>query len=70
MHKYHPRIHISRADDKHPAWQFCNFKTFTFPETVFIAVTAYQNEKVRRSLVLSCVLLFDDALAQIQAAGR
>lgn len=45
MHKYQPRIHVVRADDtyKHP---YSNFKTFTFPETVFIGVTAYQNEKV------------------------
>ena len=45
MHKYQPRIHVVRADDtyKHP---YSNFKTFTFTETVFIGVTAYQNEKV------------------------
>lgn len=45
MHKYQPRIHVVRADDtyKHP---YSNFKTFTFSETVFIGVTAYQNEKV------------------------
>lgn len=45
MHKYQPRIHVVRADDtyKHP---YSNFKTFTFPETSFIGVTAYQNEKV------------------------
>ena len=45
MHKYQPRIHVVRADEtyKHP---YSNFKTFTFPETVFIGVTAYQNEKV------------------------
>lgn len=45
MHKYQPRIHVVRADDtyKHP---YSNFKTFTFQETAFIGVTAYQNEKV------------------------
>ena len=45
MHKYQPRIHVVRADDtyKHP---YSNFKTFAFPETAFIGVTAYQNEKV------------------------
>jgi len=45
MHKYQPRIHVVRADDtyKHP---YSNFKTFTFSETAFIGVTAYQNEKV------------------------
>ncbi|XP_020628983.1 T-box transcription factor TBX3-like [Orbicella faveolata] len=47
MHKYQPRIHVVRADDtyKHP---YSNFKTFTFPETAFIGVTAYQNEKITK----------------------
>lgn len=54
MHKYQPRVHIARADDsyKHP---FCNFKTFTFVETQFIAVTAYQNEKVQTLFVIQTV---------------
>ena len=52
MHKYQPRIHVVRADDtyKHP---YSNFKTFTFSETVFIGVTAYQNEKVRVKLTVN-----------------
>ncbi|XP_029192719.2 T-box transcription factor TBX3-like [Acropora millepora] len=47
MHKYQPRIHVVRADEtyKHP---YNNFKTFSFPETVFIGVTAYQNEKITK----------------------
>lgn len=40
MHKYIPRIHIAPADDNK------NIKTFTFPETQFIAVTAYQNTDI------------------------
>lgn len=46
MHKYRPRIHVVRTDDtyKHP---YSIYKIFTFPETEFIGVTAYQNEKVR-----------------------
>ncbi|XP_051542802.1 T-box transcription factor TBX3-like [Myxocyprinus asiaticus] len=45
MHKYQPRFHIVRANDilKLP---YSTFKTCVFPETEFIAVTAYQNEKV------------------------
>ncbi|KAJ8005882.1 hypothetical protein DPEC_G00122520 [Dallia pectoralis] len=45
MHKYQPRFHIVRANDilKLP---FCTFKTFVFSETEFIAVTAYQNDKI------------------------
>uniref|UniRef100_A0A3Q3LJK5 T-box transcription factor 2a n=1 Tax=Mastacembelus armatus TaxID=205130 RepID=A0A3Q3LJK5_9TELE len=45
MHKYQPRFHIVRANDimKLP---YSTFRTFVFPETEFIAVTAYQNEKI------------------------
>lgn len=45
MHKYQPRFHIVRANDimKLP---YSTFLTYVFPETEFIAVTAYQNEKV------------------------
>lgn len=46
MHKYQPRFHIVRANDilKLP---YSTFRTYVFPETDFIAVTAYQNDKVR-----------------------
>ncbi|XP_051967727.1 T-box transcription factor TBX3 [Xyrauchen texanus] len=45
MHKYQLRFHIVRANDvlKLP---YSTFKTYVFPETEFIAVTAYQNEKI------------------------
>ncbi|XP_054612127.1 T-box transcription factor TBX3-like isoform X2 [Dunckerocampus dactyliophorus] len=45
MHKYQPRFHIVRANDimKLP---YSTFLTYVFPETEFIAVTAYQNEKI------------------------
>lgn len=45
MHKYHPRFHIVRTDSimKLP---YCTFQTYVFPETEFIAVTAYQNEMI------------------------
>ena len=45
MHKYQSRFHIVKQSDilKLP-WS--EFKTFIFKETEFIAVTAYQNEKV------------------------
>uniref|UniRef100_A0A8C4N2K3 T-box transcription factor 16 n=1 Tax=Eptatretus burgeri TaxID=7764 RepID=A0A8C4N2K3_EPTBU len=45
MHKYQPRIHVIPGGDSHmlssPA-----ASTFLFPETEFIAVTAYQNSKI------------------------
>ena len=45
MHKYQPRFHLVRANDivKLP---YSTFRTYVFKETQFIAVTAYQNEKV------------------------
>nr|XP_004557521.1 T-box transcription factor TBX2b [Maylandia zebra] len=45
MHKYQPRFHIVKANDimKLP---YSTFRTYVFPETEFIAVTAYQNEKI------------------------
>ena len=47
MHKYQPRFHLVRANDivKLP---YSTFRTYVFKETQFIAVTAYQNEKVNR----------------------
>lgn len=46
MHKYQPRFHLVRANDilKLP---YSAFRTYVFKETQFIAVTAYQNEKVK-----------------------
>jgi hypothetical protein len=38
MHKYVPRLHIIEVDK--------SINTFIFPEAVFMAVTAYQNEAV------------------------
>lgn len=45
MHKYLPRLHIVKANDL-LGLQWSHFNTFTFEETLFIAVTAYQNEQV------------------------
>lgn len=42
LHKYEPRVHIVRVGGDQRG-QFM----FNFPETQFIAVTAYQNEEVR-----------------------
>ena len=48
MHKYQPRFHLVKCNDivKLP---YSSFRTYVFKETQFIAVTAYQNEKVRFS---------------------
>uniref|UniRef100_A0AC35UEC1 T-box domain-containing protein n=1 Tax=Rhabditophanes sp. KR3021 TaxID=114890 RepID=A0AC35UEC1_9BILA len=45
MHKYQPRIHVVRCNDV-VHLPYSKFKTFIFKETEFIAVTAYQNDKV------------------------
>ncbi|VDP71121.1 unnamed protein product [Echinostoma caproni] len=45
MHKYIPRFHIVRADHTAKLNQ-CDFTTLVFDETEFIAVTAYQNERI------------------------
>ncbi|XP_054710398.1 T-box protein 2-like [Uloborus diversus] len=47
MHKYQPRFHVVRADDI-TRLPFKKFRTFTFEEADFIAVTAYQNQKITK----------------------
>ncbi|XP_048578081.1 T-box transcription factor TBX15 isoform X2 [Nematostella vectensis] len=53
MHKYQPRIHIIRKKDTSEASididRPCSErKTFTFSETIFTTVTAYQNQQITR----------------------
>lgn len=45
MHKYRPRVHIIEQDDSQKR------HTFSFEETEFIAVTAYQNHRVILNIV-------------------
>ena len=45
MHKYVARVHVVQCNDLMEL-QFANYNTFTFPETTFLGVTAYQNEKI------------------------
>ncbi|CAN7987385.1 unnamed protein product, partial [Ixodes pacificus] len=45
MRKYIPRIHVFAGSDVLQL-DYRRFKTFIFPETSFIAVTAYQSEEV------------------------
>jgi len=47
MHKYQPRFHLVESADN-LRLSYNTMKTFAFPETRFIAVTAYQNENVNR----------------------
>lgn len=41
MHKYVARVHIVQANDL-VGLQFAPYNTYTFPETTFLGVTAYQ----------------------------
>ncbi|KAI4579390.1 hypothetical protein MJT46_000758 [Ovis ammon polii x Ovis aries] len=45
LHKYEPQVHIVRVGDAHRMVMNCSF-----PETQFIAVTAYQNEETPTSV--------------------
>ncbi|CAF0775539.1 unnamed protein product [Didymodactylos carnosus] len=47
MHKYQPRLHIIQASEPLSIRPDA-VNTFTFVETTFIAVTAYQNEQITR----------------------
>ncbi|XP_069562875.1 T-box transcription factor 16 [Brachyistius frenatus] len=47
MHRYHPRFHVVKADDLFSV-RWSVFQTYTFPETSFTAVTAYQNTKITK----------------------
>lgn len=48
LHKYQPRLHIVEVNEGEPeaACSASNTHIFTFQETQFIAVTAYQNAEV------------------------
>ncbi|KFM74503.1 T-box transcription factor TBX20, partial [Stegodyphus mimosarum] len=54
MHKYQPRIHLVRLrQDSHNSPIISDleqerFRTYIFPETVFTAVTAYQNQLITK----------------------
>ncbi|XP_017776381.1 PREDICTED: T-box transcription factor TBX20-like isoform X2 [Nicrophorus vespilloides] len=52
MHKYQPRIHLIKRPDGAPGHildlENEEYKTFIFPETVFTAVTAYQNQLITK----------------------
>lgn len=66
MHKYQPRIHLVlwRNKDGHSSLANANVsalereihKTFIFSETIFTAVTAYQNHSVSVPLELELEL--------------
>ncbi|KAG8187246.1 hypothetical protein JTE90_020674 [Oedothorax gibbosus] len=54
MHKYQPRIHLVRRKNTHGSnspitdLEAEEYRTYVFPETVFTAVTAYQNQLITK----------------------
>jgi len=68
MHKYQPRIHLIKVDDvikvSPTSLDDVDHKSFIFPETTFIAVTAYQNQLV--SLQMYIYLMFNICLKNTQ----
>jgi len=57
MHKYQPRIHVVKANDEKALTMqqgdSDSFSTHIFPETQFMGVTAYQNQKVLQQNMFS-----------------
>jgi hypothetical protein len=57
MHRYQPRVHCvyspSSKNDELLVQQTQAFRTFTFPETKFIGVTAYQNHRITQLKIAS-----------------
>ncbi|AWP15076.1 putative T-box-containing protein TBX6L-like [Scophthalmus maximus] len=47
MHRYYPRFHVIQADRPYTV-RWGPFQTFSFPETTFTSVTAYQNPKITK----------------------
>ncbi|XP_068609330.1 T-box-containing protein TBX6L-like [Brachionichthys hirsutus] len=47
MHRYYPRFHLTQADSPYTV-RWGPFLTFSFSETTFTAVTAYQNPKITK----------------------
>jgi hypothetical protein len=72
MHKYLPRVHILQTTDlETPPERQASVEralTYTFPETTFTTVTAYQNQQVGALKILQKVL--NKYILQIQFLVR
>ncbi|XP_041662282.1 T-box transcription factor TBX1-like [Cheilinus undulatus] len=55
MHRYQPRFHVVYVDPAPNSYlnAYRNFCTFSFPETRFMAVTAYQNHRITQLKIAS-----------------
>ncbi|XP_015377903.1 PREDICTED: T-box transcription factor TBX20-like, partial [Diuraphis noxia] len=48
MHRYQPRIHLVKWRGMVTDLDAEKYRSFVFPETVFTAVTAYQNQLITK----------------------
>ncbi|XP_022236274.1 T-box transcription factor TBX20-like, partial [Limulus polyphemus] len=48
MHKYQPMICINQISKESSSDKTSQVKIFTFPETLFFAVTSYQNQQISK----------------------
>ena len=58
MHRFQPRIHLVQRPENSPNTPITNlenekYHTYIFPETVFTAVTAYQNQLITKLKIAS-----------------
>ncbi|XP_027900933.1 T-box transcription factor TBX1 [Xiphophorus couchianus] len=55
MHRYQPRFHVVYVDPAPNSYlnAYKNFCSFSFPETQFLAVTAYQNHRITQLKIAS-----------------
>nr|XP_019950879.1 PREDICTED: T-box transcription factor TBX1-A-like isoform X2 [Paralichthys olivaceus] len=55
MHRYQPRFHVVYVDPAPNSHLHAsrNFSSFSFPETLFMAVTAYQNHRITQLKIAS-----------------
>lgn len=57
MHKYQPCVHLVKqkegSSNTLTSLEGEEYRTFRFPETIFIAVTAYQNQLVSINVKLT-----------------
>ncbi|KAK2568020.1 T-box transcription factor TBX20 [Acropora cervicornis] len=53
MHKYQPRIHLIKNPGDQEKLDLTQAQTFIFPETIFMAVTSYQNHLITRLKIYS-----------------
>ncbi|XP_044541032.1 T-box transcription factor TBX21-like, partial [Gracilinanus agilis] len=72
LHKYQPRLHIEEISDgkQHMPASSSSTYTFTFPDTEFIAVTAYRNSEIIRLKNQNNLFAFGQSLENVPPDGE